>query len=134
MFNIRILKIIIWQPNESVHFLDIESFVDRAFYKYFVMFQLGKQEDAEEFLSYILDGLHEEMTTLIKFANGTPTGKTKWKIINLNWTSVKFPYFQIKWRSQSPRSNINIDTECSITALYFVSDLVYTDLISFARS
>lgn len=40
------------------------------------MFQLGKQEGAEEFLSYILDGLHEEMTTLIKFANGTPTGKT----------------------------------------------------------
>lgn len=37
-------------------------------------FKLGKQEDAEEFLSYILDGLHEEMTTLIKFANGTPTG------------------------------------------------------------
>ncbi|XP_062609572.1 ubiquitin carboxyl-terminal hydrolase 10-like [Saccostrea cucullata] len=36
-------------------------------------FKLGKQEDAEEFLSCILDGLHEEMSTLIKFANGTTT-------------------------------------------------------------
>ncbi|XP_061189875.1 ubiquitin carboxyl-terminal hydrolase 10-like [Saccostrea echinata] len=36
-------------------------------------FKLGKQEDAEEFLSCILDGLHEEMSTLIKFANGTST-------------------------------------------------------------
>jgi ubiquitin carboxyl-terminal hydrolase 10 len=34
-------------------------------------FKLGKQEDAEEFLSCILDGLHEEMSTLIKFAKGT---------------------------------------------------------------
>ena len=47
------------------------------------MFQLGKQEDAEEFLSCILDGLHEEMTTLIKFANGAPTGKEMWDSLYL---------------------------------------------------
>ncbi|KAK3085320.1 hypothetical protein FSP39_001407 [Pinctada imbricata] len=33
-------------------------------------FRLGKQEDAEEFLSCILDGMHEEMSALIRAAQG----------------------------------------------------------------
>lgn len=39
------------------------------------MFQFGKQEDVEEFLSYILDGLYEEMIIFIKFVNGIFIGK-----------------------------------------------------------
>ncbi|XP_069112762.1 ubiquitin carboxyl-terminal hydrolase 10-like [Argopecten irradians] len=33
-------------------------------------FRLGRQEDAEEFLSCILDGLHEEMASVIQLVNG----------------------------------------------------------------
>lgn len=32
----------------------------------FYLFQGGKQEDAEEFLSFVLNGLHEEMAAAIK--------------------------------------------------------------------
>ncbi|XP_060080654.1 ubiquitin carboxyl-terminal hydrolase 10-like [Ylistrum balloti] len=34
-------------------------------------FRLGRQEDAEEFLSCILDGLHEEMASVIQLVNGS---------------------------------------------------------------
>lgn len=40
------------------------------------MLQLGKQEDAEEFLSCILDGLHEEMSAAVNLNAGETNNYT----------------------------------------------------------
>ena len=37
----------------------------------------GRQEDAEEFLSCLLDGLHDEMIEVMKFSEDEGAGETK---------------------------------------------------------
>ena len=56
----------------------VETHVERMWYNMLSItcLQLGKQEDAEEFLSCILDGMHEEMSAAVNLnADPNHTGK-----------------------------------------------------------
>lgn len=61
-------------------------------------FQLGKQEDAEEFLSCILDGMHEEMSAAVSLNSepnhtGIVTYLTFSLTLCLNWNKANLSEF-----------------------------------------
>lgn len=76
---------------------------------FFCKFQLGKQEDAEEFLSCILDGMHEEMSAAVNLnTNNVDTqgrfnfvvNLSLYEFIQVQWKFVAYWMSSVSWTNQ----------------------------------
>lgn len=62
---------------------------------FFCKFQLGKQEDAEEFLSCILDGMHEEMSAAVNLNTNNVDTQGRFNfVVNLSL----YEFIQVQWK------------------------------------